>query len=254
MLERERTTLDSTINCMILQRLPGWPVLAVAGLLSLGAACGGGLPPPAGAPVADPQATAAELRRASVPDSPRQATFSWELNEAGSRLRGRGVVRYEAPERLRLDLFGPRGETYLAAALVGDTFRIPTQATTQVTLPSPALLWGALGVVRPPTDARLMSATATERELFVRYETAVGEIFEFRADAAPSDVRLRRVERLGRSGVLETVQVAWSAAHMPQQARYRDVAAFRELVLTTEEIRDVPSFPGDVWRPAGAER
>ena len=227
--------------------LAGAAVIGVAG-------CAGNLPAPAGAPVADPQAAAAELQRASLPDSPRQATFGWELNEAGSRLSGRGVVRYEAPERLRLDLFGPRGETYLAAALVGDTFRIPNEAASPVAFPSPVLLWAALGVVRPPTDAQLVSATSTEQELIVRYAAAEGELFEFRADNAPGEMRLRRVERLGRSGVLESVQVSWTAAHTPEHARYRDVAAYRELVLTTEEICDVPSFPGEVWRPTGTAR
>ena len=68
---------------------------------------------------------AAELARATVPASPRQVNFAWELDEAGARFRGRGVGRMVAPSRFRLDLFGPRGETYLAAALVDGEARVP---------------------------------------------------------------------------------------------------------------------------------
>ncbi|HEX6037933.1 MAG TPA: hypothetical protein VFZ20_07840, partial [Longimicrobium sp.] len=67
---------------------------------------------------ADPAVLATETARGTVPASARQLNFGWQLDEAGAGFRGRGVARMVAPSRFRLDLFGPRGETYLAAALV----------------------------------------------------------------------------------------------------------------------------------------
>ena len=221
---------------------------------SAATACTPGVPEPVGAPVADPSAVAAEVLRSTTPTAPQRAAFGWTLDESGTRVRGRGVARYEAPSRIRLDLFGQRGETYLSAALVGDTFRVPPSATGQVPLPSPALLWGTLGVVAPPAGATLVSATAADEDLMLRYEAADGQLFQFRVTRDGDQHRLRSVERLGRTGVLESIQLSYGAGGALEQARYRDWAAVRELILNVENITDVASFPSDIWNPAGAAR
>jgi hypothetical protein len=222
--------------------------LVLAAALATGAACAPAAPP-AGAPVPDPAATAAALVQATTPAAPRRATFGWEVDEAGSRVRGRGVVRAEAPERLRLDLFGPRGETYLSAALVGDSFRVPPQAEG-FSLPSPALLWGALGVVRPPTGARLDAVTAQDSRTTLRYTAPDGNVFQYGVEGDGEAAQLRRVERIARGGVVESLELSWSAPRTLTRARYRDLAAFRELILNFEETTDVPSFPDAIWNPA----
>lgn len=225
---------------------------ALTAALLAAAACAPGMGAPAGAPVADPAAVVAELQRLSVPDGPRQVAFEWTLAESGARLRGRGVARLVAPERLRLDLFGPRGETYLSAALVGDEFHVPGALAGVIALPSPALLWAAVGVVQPPGDARLSSATATETELIVRYETDAGDTFEYRAAGEPQ--RLGTVSRAARGGVRETLQLNWGEDGALRSTRYRDVDAYRELVLTVESMTPVESFPPSIWRPDGTAR
>jgi hypothetical protein len=222
--------------------------ITMSAALALGG-CAPRMAPPAGAPVADPEAAAAALQRASIPDAARQATFAWTLDEAGSRLRGRGVARYVAPERIRLDLFGPRGETYLAAALVNEEFRVPNTVAPTAPLPSAALLWATVGVVKPPADARLLSVTETQRELIVRYATENGETFEYRASGDP--LRLTAIARAGRTGVSETIQLTRDATGELQSARYRDLAAYRELVLTLEAMTEVASFPPTIWSPDG---
>src|SRR5690606_21682665 len=113
-----------------------WTAMAVAVMT---AACAGGSAAPAGEPLPDPGAAAAELTAATIPSERRQINFDWTLEQAGSRVRGRGVVRLQPPDRLRLDLFGPRNETYLAAALVGYEARLPPGTRTDVAIPSPAL-------------------------------------------------------------------------------------------------------------------
>ena len=86
-------------------------------LLTMAGCASSQLAPVAGVPVADPVGLVTELSAASAPEAPYQVNFGWTLEEGGARANGRGVVRVEAPERIRLDLFGPRGETYLVAAL-----------------------------------------------------------------------------------------------------------------------------------------
>lgn len=232
------------------RRLSTRALLALTLLAAAGCAPRGQLPEPKGAPAPDPAALAARLREATTPGSPQRATFAWELDEAGARLRGKGVVRAEAPERLRLDLFGPRGETYLAAALVGESFRLPSAVAAQIALPSPALLWGALGVIRPPAGATLASATTSGEATTLRYTGPGEETVEF----VTSGERLRSVRRLGRSGALESVTLTHSADGRLSRAEYRNWAEYRTLTLTPEAISNVAAFPESTWDPAGAPR
>jgi hypothetical protein len=224
-----------------------WRALLVAAL----AGCASAAPPavPTGPPAADPRAVEAELVRTTTPASPRRIGFTWELDEAGSKVRGRGVVRAEAPERLRLDLFGPRGETYLAAALVGEDFRVPPNVASRISLPSPALLWGAMGVVHPPAGAVLAGATASGTASSLRYRSAAGETTEYGVE----DGRLRTVRRVGGSGALESLALTYTAAGVLQKAEYRDWGAYRTLVLNIESNDDAARFPQDTWL-AGAAR
>lgn len=230
------------------------PRLAAALLWLPLAACAARAPVPAGTPVADPAAEAAALQRATTSASPQQVTFAWSLDEAGSQVRGRGVARVLPGRRIRLDLFGPRGETYLAAALVDGEMRLPPAVAGQLQLPSPALLWAALGTVQPPEGAALEGATRADSLLTLRYRTPGGDALHFVAAAGAAPARLLRVERIGGSGVLESVQLDYAAGGELQRTRYRDWAAYRELVLTPEEIRDVDAFPESIWRPDGPAR
>jgi hypothetical protein len=222
--------------------------VAALSLMALAAGCAARAPRPAGAPVDDPEALVARFHSATAPGSPRQASFNWTLEEAGSRVTGRGVVRFVAPDRLRLDLFGPRGETYLAAALVGDEFRVPPAATQGVALPSPALLWAALGIFRAPPGGSLSTATAGEGEAALLYR-AGEEGFDFSAREVGDDLRLVAVERIGPSGVLETVRLDYEPDGDLRRTRYRDWSAFRDLTFELESIKDVESFPEAIWSP-----
>lgn len=196
---------------------------------------------PAGAPAPDPVAVADSLRRATLPESPRQVAFGWSLDEAGTKLQGRGVARYEAPERIRVDLFGPRGETYLSAALVGDSIRLPAGVAPSITLPSPALLWAAVGVVRPPTGSVPVAAHRTENSISVRYGGG-SEGFAYEADQAG----LSALQRLKGSTRVESVQLVRDGGTL-QRAEYRDWGALRTLVLTVESSNPVAAFPNTIW-------
>lgn len=208
-------------------------------------------PPPATNPSAPaPSAEemlriADEARRATAPASPRQVNFGWELDEAGARFQGRGVARFEAPRRFRLDLFGPRGETYLAAALVDGEPRVPPALAERFELPSPALLWAAVGVVAPPAEARLLEASTRGDETTLRYQLGE-EVLEYRSRAG----RLQSVRSRRGSAVSESIDLAYDGRGV-SRAQYRDWAAYRTLNLTIETSSDVAQFPEDTWRPAG---
>ena len=199
---------------------------------------------------ADPDSIAAALRRATLPQSPKQAQFGWSLDEAGSRFNGRGVARYRAPDRFRLDLFGPRGETLMSGALVGETARVPSSVTERFKLPSPALLWATVGVVRPPSAARLTSATDEGGRVTVRYDLGADGTLEYRARGG----RLESLRRLKGSAVQESVDLDRAAGGAIRAARYRDWIALRNLNLTLESSTDAASFTDDVWSPPGTGR
>jgi len=208
-------------------------------------------PPAAGSATApSPDSIAAALLRSTTPSSPRQARFAWSLDEAGSRFSGSGVARYVAPERFRLDLFGPRGETYAAAALVGEQPRVPPQVAERFKLPSPALLWAAVGVVRPPSVARLTSAADEGGRVTLRYDLGGEGTLEYRAQGG----RLVSVRRIASGGVQETVELERAGDGSLKSARYRNTPAFRTLNLTLEQSSDAASFPDDIWSPPGAGR
>lgn len=227
-----------------------WGRAALAGILIplAGSACASTAGLPGGEPLPDAETFAAEVRRATLPDSPRHAIFGWSLDEAGSRVRGRGAARFEAPERLRLDLFGPRGESYLSAALVGDEYVLPPQARG-VVLPSPALLWGAVGVLRPPAGAPLTGAYREGSATVLRYDLADGEVLEMHVDEAGEAPLLTRIERRGRRGTIETLELEHGDGDVVR-ARYRNWAEYRDLTIDLESIEDVPSFPESIWNPA----
>jgi hypothetical protein len=226
-------------------------VLGLAAPAALAGCASGRLAAPPGQAVPDPAAFELRLRQTTLPSNPQQANFAWTLDERGSRVRGRGVVRYEAPERIRLDLFGPRGETYVMAALVGDEYRLPTEAAAAVALPSPSLLWAALGVLEPPPGSVLASATsAPDGSAELRYQVGQDEVFAFTFQQIEgAEYRLARIERAGRRGVIETVHVDRDAEGSIVRTRYRDWSEFRDLTLEVESIRDMGSFPPNIWRP-----
>lgn len=206
---------------------------------------------PAGPPLPNPDEVEAELVRETTPDAPRRVDFSWSLEEPELRVRGQGVVRMEAPDRLRLDLFGARGDTYLQAALVGDEFRVPAAVEGRFPLPEPTLLWGALGVVRPPTEAPA-DAHATDVGVRLGYDLSNGDIMVIRVRSAGDGTRVETVERSRAGRVVETVERSGTSEGDLGRARYRNVAEARVLTLDFETVEDASAFPAEIWSPGGA--
>ncbi|HSM36095.1 MAG TPA: hypothetical protein VK837_06830 [Longimicrobiales bacterium] len=172
------------------------------------------------------------------------ATFDWSLREREARFSGEGAVRVAAPEHARLDLFGPRGEFFLAAALVGDDLRLPP-GVEDVPLPPPALFWAVLGVLRRPAGATL-AATGRDGSA-VELDYARGEErWSYRVEAGA----VREAEWTDDLGGRMTVEVrAADAEGRPTSVRYRDWPAFVELVIDVTGTEAVEGHPDETWDP-----
>lgn len=199
---------------------------------------------PAGAAPADP-AIAETAVAATALEQPLHVIFTWTLQEREARFSGRGVTRYAPPSHARLDLFGPRDETYLSVALVEMDLRLP-RGMPDVPLPPPPLLWSVLGIVRPPPDARLVHTARSGETTELRYERGE-ERWSFRLEGG----ELRNVEANGPDGRRTVVLTGADEHGLPQRAVYRDWPAFRELTLELQEANEVDGFPQDIWNVGG---
>jgi len=219
---------------------------AIAFVLGGCATAGGGSgPEPAGPPAIDPSLAPA-IAQATALEAPLQILFDWTFEEGSARFNGRGVTRVAPPEHARLDLFGPRGEGYLSAALVGMELRLPPGADN-APLPPPELLWTVLGVFRAPEAATLTLARREGTETRLQY-TRGDERWSFRFEG---DV-LRSAEWVGPGQGRRTVELTGDGDNgLPGVAVYRDWIAFRELRVTLQEVSRVDGFPSDTWIVGG---
>lgn len=233
-------------------RLHGWVRVAnvrgVAGVILsvVGVGCGGaGSAPAVVAPVPDPAGEAAVLQEATRVGQPTLVIFRWRISEEGVRLSGRGVARVEPPYRARLDLFLANGEPAAVAVLMEDDLRLPVTLPGGILPPAP-LLWSSLGVFRVGPGAEVYAGDVTEDggRLF-RARLAGGEEVRYRFAGGV----MRYAELLQGGSVVKRVELSQDGGSVPAEAVYRDMAAFRELVITRESVEHVASFPPDIWNP-----
>jgi hypothetical protein len=178
---------------------------------------------------------------------PLHLVFSWNYREENARFSGRGSTRIEPPYKARLDLFGPRGETYLAAAAVGDELRLPPSLPSGLAgiIPPTALLWSGLGVLRAPEGASLELTRQAGDTLIVGYGRGE-EHWRFRSIGG----KLQYAEWNGPNAGRRTIELRGTGAHgLPSVAVYRDLREFRELTLTLEQVNEAQPFPPETWYP-----
>jgi hypothetical protein len=175
----------------------------------------------------------------TAPDRPLRAVFGWRILDGDARFSGEGAARVEAPYRARLDLFGPNGEGYLSAALVGTDLRLPGEPDRA--LPPPAMIWSVLGVIRPPDGAMLLGTRDEAAELELVYGVA--------------DSRLRYTVQAGRLRLAEwrgggrrmVVELRGGTGGLPEVSFYRDWAQNTELQTELETVEEVDPYPADIW-------
>ena len=199
------------------------------------------------APAPDPEQVALALEDRTALTEPVRIIFEWQLNEAGVRVRGRGVARIEPPYKARLDLFLGNGETVVRAALVDGDLRLPPGAPEGI-LPPADLMWGVLGIFRPLRGLELLGVERQGADVLrLRYRYADTRELHFHVAGG----RVRSIELLQGGRVVERVEVELEeGSRYPAEASYRNLAAFRELKLTRSTVERVESYPPDIWDPS----
>jgi hypothetical protein len=223
--------------------LPGRTSLAFAVLL-LGA-CTGGTGFGSVGPAVDAAALAARAFDENTIPKRVRLRFDWTLREPNLNVGGEGVLRVEPPDRARLDLFLGGETSVLAVALVSDELRLPAGLPRQI-VPSSPLLWAAFGIFRPGGDSELLGGESlSDGAVRLRYLLADGNELHYRIRGA----RVTGVEMLEGGDVVHTVDLRVDDLdELPQEATYRNIAAFRELKVTVASIEDVDSYPSRIWR------
>ncbi len=197
-------------------------------------------------PLDAPGQAAESLMGSSRLTDPIRIDFTWELNEGGSRVSGVGVARLEPPYRARLDLFLEDGESVIAAALVDDELRLPYGAPDDI-LPPVELMWGTLGVFRPVDGTRLVGGDRLEGGAQrIRYRREGG--IEIHYEVAAGSVTA--LELLEGESVVQSVRLTNGGdERYPQSAVYRNLAEFRELKITRDEVSGASHFDPAIWDP-----
>lgn len=182
----------------------------------------------------------------TAPDRPLRVVFDWRILDGEARFTGSGAARIEPPLRARLDLFGPRGDGYLSAALVDAEIRLPPGVEAPQ-LPPPALMWAVLGVVAPPPRATLVGTRTdgASTELHYRVEERGRIRYTLEGDA------LRQVLWEGEDRKMVVELGAPAAFGLPAEAVYRDWSGYTELMMTLERADEVDTYPPETWTPGG---
>lgn len=182
----------------------------------------------------------------TAPERPLRLVFDWTILDGEARFSGRGAARIQPPLRARLDLFGPRGDGYLSAALVGSEIRLPPGVEAPQ-LPPPALMWAVLGAVAPPDGAALAGTRVEDGRAELHYD--LGD--DGRLRYTLQDGRLRQVLWEGKDRRM-VVELRGSAGHgLPREAVYRDWSGYTELMLNLERVDEVEPYPPETWSPGG---
>ena len=199
------------------------------------------------APAADqgvvPVDTLAEARviAATTPTRRLHVIFDWSARDPSVSMSGKGVLRLDRGERARLDLFGPRGETLMAAVVENDQMRIVPAFASNM-LPPASLMWSVLGVFRRPADLPLVRTTSDAGTLVLEYGRD-GTRWQFQF----VDDTLRRTEWTSGTG-RRTVEIAGDAGlDVPREITFRDWTEFRELSLKVTSVEETQGFDADTW-------
>jgi hypothetical protein len=187
--------------------------------------------PPLRGDVAPARFPAAELAPVA-----RKIVFRWTYQDRNFRVRGEGVARVAPPDSARLDFFIDGGLGGGRAVLVGDTLRAPDDQVEDF-VPSPPLLWAALGRLSIGTPPDTMARIAGDT---LRADIGRGPRWRvaFVGDS------LRELTRIEDGKVRQYVTRASDGG-----VRFRDVRGGRELRLTITRIDTVSDgFDAAIFR------
>lgn len=161
--------------------------------------------------------------------------FRWEYSDGNLVGRGEGVARLAAPDSLRLDFFLDGGAGGGTAFLIGDSLTAPGGDFVRRLLPTPALLWAAVGRLAVPPAADTVARVDGPA---LRADVGAEPLFRVTFD----DGRLSRLERIEGGRLQE-----WVSRPDPATVEYRHEITRRQLSLKITRQDTVEAFDGDVW-------
>lgn len=214
--------------------------VAVAGLAALWAACAGSRAP---VQLEDPSAAAREAGAGESPSRPYHVTLAWEYADERGAVEGEGVLRYEPPDSLRLDLFLSGGDASMAASLVPDVGLRVAGQVEHVRLPPPPFLYASAGLLRTGVAEPDEAYRGPDGETVLVYDTPTAGTLRVRLE----DGRLLEVEERRDGRTVRRTRLTWSdTAHAwPSEAEYRDRGLGRRARWRLLEVRamDEPFSP-----------
>lgn len=205
--------------------------------------CAAGGRTAAGPPLPDPVAVAEEARLASGPDRPHRVRLDWDYADPRGPVSGDGVLRYNPPDSMRLDLFGP-GDASMSVALAGDGLRSVGQIE-DVRLPPPAFLYASAGLFRPGASIPARGYRSDGGRVLL-YGTEPGDTLSFRL----RDGRVRRVEERRDGRLVRELELTWTeeGGTWPSSAEYRDRTRESRARWEMGEARaETEPFPRDIF-------
>jgi len=183
----------------------------------------------------------ARVSPASIPrvglTGARKVTFRWEYNEEAIVARGEGVARLASPDSARLDFFvdGGFGSGYVL--VFGDEVIAPGGNLVAGMIPSPPMLWAAVGRLAVPPAADTVAAVDGSR---LRADIGRDPSWRVTFDSA----RLTLLEHVEGGRVTETVSRAPDGT-----VRYTHPRARRTLRISITGEEEVARFDASIWRP-----
>lgn len=194
-------------------------------------------------PLAEPGALAAEARQATGPSRAHRVELGWEYTDERGPVSGEGVLRYNPPDSIRLDLFGP-GDGAMAVALAGSGLRSVGQIE-DVQLPPPAFLYATAGLFRPGDREPVRGFRTGDGTRVLVYPTGEeGTRLEFRIRGD----RLVEVESRQGDRWIRRVRLEWpEEGPWPASAEYRDQRRGSRARWMVRDARPESRFPRSVF-------
>ena len=185
--------------------------------------------------------TGTRVSSASIPRTGitglRQVTFRWEFNEESMVARGEGVARLASPDSARLDFFVDGGFGSGHVLVFGDRVIAPGGDLVASMIPSPPMLWAAVGRLAVPAASDTIAAVDG-----TRLRADIGRDPRWRATF--EGARLTMLEHVENDKVTETVTRSPDGI-----VRYTNPGARRMLRITISRDEAVASFDASIWRP-----
>ncbi|HTT66476.1 MAG TPA: hypothetical protein VMF70_00480 [Gemmatimonadales bacterium] len=200
-------------------------------------------PAPEGAyvPVSPREFAAAAARTA--PGAPALLTIRWRYDDGDTPVSGRGAVRLEPPDTLRLDVGVPVvGRATLV--LAGDSAWSKPGALVRQVLPSRSLVWAMFGVVRPPDSVASVERSEAADHRVYRVTDAGGVIttLELRGDTLLGASAARGERAIGRLALTR------DSTGAVVRAETVDLEHSIRFVMDVDRRESGGAFPSEIWR------